>query len=102
MADFSLTIVTPEGRVFEGEAESVSAVGVVGSLGVLANHAPMICALKDGAVTVHGNETLHYAASGGTLEVRPDKAVVLLLDYAHPCDSAEEASRKAQELIDIL
>jgi hypothetical protein len=49
MADFSLTIVTPEGNVFDGQVEYVSAMGIVGSLGILANHAPMICALKAGA-----------------------------------------------------
>ncbi|MFT5121867.1 MAG: F-type H+-transporting ATPase subunit epsilon [Candidatus Omnitrophota bacterium] len=102
MADFSLTIVTPEGNVFDGQVEYVSAMGIVGSLGILANHAPMICALKAGAVMVRGSETIHYAASEGTLEVRPDKKVVLLLDYAHPCDTAEAAAKKAQELIDIL
>ena len=103
MSQFPLQIITPEGNVWQGEAESVSAAGVAGSFGVLANHAPMISALAPGPLTVKGDGTTRfYAASEGTLEVRPDHRVVLLVDYAEPFDSAEEASKKAKELLDQL
>ena len=63
----------------------------------------MIAALNPGPLTVRGNEgTKHYAASGGTLEVRTDKRVVLLVDYAEPFDTEAEAAVKAKELLDLL
>jgi F-type H+-transporting ATPase subunit epsilon len=103
MSHFPLQIITPEGNVWEGEADGVSASGVTGSFGVLANHAPMISALKPGPLTVRGNgETKYYAASEGTLEVRTDRRVVLLVDYAEPFDTEDEARTKAKELLDLL
>ena len=103
MSHFPLQIITPEGNVWEGESNGVSASGVEGSFGVLADHAPMIAALKPGPLTVRSNgDTHYYAASEGILEVRTDKRVVLLVDYAEPFDTEEEAKAKAQELLDLL
>lgn len=99
MAVFALQIISPEGAIWAGEAEALKAVGVEGSFGVLANHAPMIAALIPGAVAVRGTEeTQYYAVGEGILEVRVDKQVVLLVDYAEPFATAEEAKVKAREL----
>lgn len=99
MAAFHLHITTPEGNNWDGDVLSVSAQGTEGSFGVLANHAPMIAALKPGVLKVRGEaETRYYAAGEGVLEVRLDKWVVLLTDYAEPFDTAEEARGRAQEL----
>ena len=99
MAAFHLQITTPEGNNWDGDVLSVSAEGIEGSFGVMSNHAPMIAALKSGMLKVRGEEeTLYYAAGEGVLEVRLDKSVVILVDYAEPFDSAEEAKVKAKEL----
>lgn len=49
MADrIHLSIVTPDGTAFENSAEYVNIPTGFGSLGILANHAPMLCAVKKG------------------------------------------------------
>ena len=50
MADNTLhcSVLTPEGPVFAGDVDSVSAVAADGSIGVLPGHAPLITALGDG------------------------------------------------------
>ena len=103
MAVFQLQIISHEGDIWTGEAEAVKAIGVEGSFGVLANHAPMIAALVPGAVTVRGTEgTKFYAIGEGILEVRTDKRVIMLVDYAEPFATAEEATVKAKELQHML
>ena len=89
--NYPLTILTPEGPVFDGEAEALSVTAYHGSLGVMANHAPMISAVVEGvgSVTRDGVKTW-YALGEGTLEVRPPRAL-LLIDYAVEAGSAEEA-----------
>jgi F-type H+-transporting ATPase subunit epsilon len=103
MAAFHLQITTPEGNNWDGDVVSVSAEGVEGSFGILANHAPMIAALKPGVLKVRGEENTHYYAAGeGVLEVRIDKWVVILVDYAESCSTQAEAKAKAKELLDLL
>ena len=103
MAVFSLQIISPEGDIWTGEAEAIKALGVEGSFGVLANHAPMIAALVPGAVSVRGpEETKFYAVGEGILEVRVDKRVIMLVDYAESFATPEEAKVKAKELQHML
>ena len=92
MALFHLHVTTPAGNIWDADAESITACGVEGLFGVLANHAPMIAALKPGILKVRvGNEAQYYSAGDGILEVRNDKQVVLLLDYADPYPTEAEA-----------
>ena len=76
--NYPLTILTPEGAVFDGEVEALTVNAYHGSLGVLANHAPMLAAVREGAVSVTlDGEKSWYAVGEGTLEVRPPRALVL-------------------------
>ena len=50
---FDLSLVTPEGAAYEGEAEMVIVPGAAGDIGVLARHAPLIATLKAGSVRVY-------------------------------------------------
>lgn len=104
MATFPVQIISPEGTIWSGTAEAIQAVGVDGSFGIMANHRPMIAALVPGAVkiTEEAGRLLHYATGEGILEVRDDKRVVLLVDYAEAFGSAEEAKVKARELQHML
>ena len=66
MADrkvFSVSVVTPEGPAYEGDAEMIIVPGAAGEIGVLARHAPLIATLKAGSTRVHppGGEVLEYA-----------------------------------------
>jgi F-type H+-transporting ATPase subunit epsilon len=76
---FHLDIVTPVGAVYSGDVVSLIAPGTEGYLGVLAHHAPLVTALKDGTVTIrdaHGAQTEHHI-SGGFLEVSHNQATIL-------------------------
>jgi F-type H+-transporting ATPase subunit epsilon len=86
-ATFTLEILTPSRREFEGQVQSIVAPGLVGYLGVLAHHAPLITPLAPGRLTVKdpAGARQHYFVSGGFLEVSDNHATVL-------ADSLEAAS----------
>ncbi len=50
---FDVSLVTPDGAVFEGEAEMMIVPGQIGEIGVLARHAPLIATLKAGSTRIH-------------------------------------------------
>jgi F-type H+-transporting ATPase subunit epsilon len=89
-------IVTPKRVVFKGEVTSFSAPGVVGGFQVLFNHAPLLSSLKIGEVKitdVSGAE-IHYAISGGFVEIRENK-VLLLAETAERVDEIDTDRAKA-------
>ena len=55
--EFSVSLVTPDGPAYEGDAQMVIVPGAVGEIGVLARHAPLIATLKAGSTRVHVSET---------------------------------------------
>ena len=73
-----LEIVTPEKKVFEGEASAVTLPGVDGSFQLLENHAPIVSTLTKGLVTVQSNDTTEtIEVNGGVVEVNNNKVIVL-------------------------
>ena len=74
-----LEIITPDKKLFEGEAKSLTAPGSEGSLGILDNHAPMIASLKKGTVkvTTSAAGVKNFEIKGGVIEVLKNKVVVL-------------------------
>jgi F-type H+-transporting ATPase subunit epsilon len=104
MVTFKLEIVTPEKMVFSGEVSAVLAWGVEGQLGILPHHAPLMTMLQPGDLVIKkGTEEDYLTISGGFLEVRPDKVIVLAdaCERAEEIDEAraEEAKRRAQETL---
>ena len=104
MATLRLEIVTAEKTVFSDDVTAVVAWGVEGQLGILPHHAPLMTMLRPGDLTIRkGNEEQYLAISGGFLEVRPDKVIIL----ADACERAEEidieraeaAKRRAEEIL---
>ena len=95
---YHLTIVTPAGKPFDGDIESLTAPGEEGFFGVLAHHAPMIAGTKLGILklTQNGSPT-HFITGEGVLEVKLGGAVVLLADKAVPASSLDEAQRLLAE-----
>lgn len=100
---FRTEIVTPEKIVFSEEIESLVIPADRGYLGVLAGHAPLLTVLQPGEITIKGSSRgeLHFATSGGFMEVTPAKAV-LLTESAEEVSSidigrAEESRKRAQE-----
>ncbi len=74
-----LEIITPDKKLFEGDARSVIVPGAEGLLGILDNHAPMIASLKKGTVKVtDGNTQVQkFDIRGGVVEVLKNKVIVL-------------------------
>ncbi len=96
MNKYSLSIITPNGKVFEGLVESLIAPGVAGYFGVLSGHAAMSVVLTPGPVTVKAESAeRYYAINSGILEVSRQKRVVLLSDLAVEKPSLDEARHHA-------
>jgi F-type H+-transporting ATPase subunit epsilon len=104
MATIRLEVVTPERMVLEEDVEIVIARGEEGDLGVLHGHEPTITPLSTGELLykVDGEER-HLAVSGGFMEIRPDKVVVLadLAERSEEIDRqrAQEARERAEQAL---
>ena len=100
-----LDIVTVERLVYSEEVDMVIAPGIVGELGVLPHHAPLLTALTFGELRVkRGDEEDSFAIGGGFIEVQPDQ-VTVLADAAERADEidlerAEAARRRAEDKIE--
>ena len=72
-------IVTPDQKIFEGEAKHVQLPGKSGLFGILDNHAPIISSLVKGNVKVDGLDgQIHsFEINGGVVEVKSNKVIVL-------------------------
>ena len=79
---FDVSVVTPDGPAYEGEAEMLIVPGQAGEIGVLARHAPLVATLKAGSTRVHlgGTEVLEFATGPGFFKVETDKALALVDD----------------------
>jgi len=87
MATLRLEIITAEREVFADDVNVVVAPGTEGQLGILPHHAPLITMLNPGELLIRkDSEETYMAITGGFLEVRPDKVIVL----ADACERAEE------------
>jgi len=99
-----LDIVTAERQVYSGDVDFVSAPGVMGTLGILPKHAPLLTALEAGELRFkQGDEEGIFAISGGFMEVRPDQ-VIVLADTAERAEEidlvrAEAARQRAEGLL---
>jgi F-type H+-transporting ATPase subunit epsilon len=85
MADrrtFSVSLVTPDGSAFDGDAEMIIVPGAAGEIGVLARHAPLIATLKAGSTRIHagGGDVLTFATGPGFFQVLEDRAIALVDD----------------------
>ena len=101
---FDLSVLTPEGAVFEGEAQMLIVPGAGGEIGVLARHAPLVAMLKAGEVRVRaGGEWQSFAAGPGYFRVHQDRALVLVDDAVRAEDiDVEEARREVEEARALL
>jgi len=89
---FSVSVVTPEGAAFEGDAEMIIVPGAAGEIGVLARHAPLVALLKAGSTRVHlGDGSVEEFATGyGFFQVLEDRAIALV-DDALKADEIDDA-----------
>jgi F-type H+-transporting ATPase subunit epsilon len=92
---FRLEVVTPEGTAWKGEASALQVPSWEGYLGVLAGHAPLLCVLKSGVLTMRdaSEKPRYYALKGGFMDVSGGRAIVL----ADAIEPAEQVDVKAAE-----
>jgi F-type H+-transporting ATPase subunit epsilon len=102
MSSLKLDIVTAERVVYSEDVDIIIAPGQEGQLGILPHHAPLMTILRAGELVVRreGREDT-LAISGGFLEVRPDR-VIILADSAEKAEEidvgrAEAARKRAEE-----
>jgi F-type H+-transporting ATPase subunit epsilon len=95
MSNIKLEIVTAERIVYSEDVEAVIAPGIEGQLGILPHHAPLMTILQSGELRVkRGADEDIMAISGGFLEVRPDR-VIVLADSAERAEEIDEARAEA-------
>jgi F-type H+-transporting ATPase subunit epsilon len=97
---FELSVVTPEGPVFDGLASMIVVPGAAGEIGILPRHAPLVAMLKAGETRVRiGDAWTAYATGPGYFKVQRDRVIVLVddavraedIDIARAQQEADEA-----------
>jgi len=105
---FSVSLVTPEGGAYEGEAEMLIVPGAAGEIGVLARHAPIVAMLKAGSTRVHlgDGEVREFATGPGFFQMLEDRAIALVddaiaageIDDARARQQLEEAQAELEKV----
>jgi F-type H+-transporting ATPase subunit epsilon len=106
--EFSVSVVTPDGPAYEGDAQMIIVPGAAGEIGVLARHAPLIATLKAGSTRVHLSDTevLEFATGPGFFQVLQDRAIALVDDAVEATEidhvRAQEQLEAAQAELDAI
>ncbi|MFX3624441.1 MAG: F0F1 ATP synthase subunit epsilon [Ectobacillus sp.] len=101
MKTIQVSIVTPDGPVYEQDVEMVSVKAESGEMGILPGHISTVAPLQISPIRLKtGNKTDYVAVSGGFIEVRPTKVTILApsAELASHIDihRANEAKRRAE------
>ncbi|HHL34829.1 MAG TPA: F0F1 ATP synthase subunit epsilon [Desulfobulbaceae bacterium] len=104
MAQIHLEVVTPTGPVISDDVDLVTAPGVGGEFGVLANHAPFLSTIKTGTLSFKKDkQTKYLMVSGGFSEVSNNKITFLVesAEFGHEIDvdRALRARERAEKRI---
>jgi F-type H+-transporting ATPase subunit epsilon len=106
MSSLHLEIVTPEARIFSGDATFVVIPGVEGGLGVLQEHIPLLTQINPGELRITTDEgEMSLAIGEGFVEIRPDRISVLTdmavkeedIDEKGVSEAVERAERQIRE-----
>lgn len=109
MSTLQVDIVTPDGKVYDGEVNMVGARAVDGEIGVLPKHMPLVSPLKIGIVRLKlENETEYVAVAGGFIEITPDHVTILAeaaerkenIDLERATHAKERAEQQLSEMDD--
>jgi F-type H+-transporting ATPase subunit epsilon len=97
--EFSVSVVTPDGPAYEGDAQMLIVPGAAGEIGVLARHAPLIATLKAGSTRVHVSESevLEFATGPGFFQVLEDRAIALVDDAVEAAAIDDARARRQLE-----
>jgi F-type H+-transporting ATPase subunit epsilon len=101
---FPVEVLTPEGEVFNDEVVQISTKTTIGSIGILANHQPMLAMLDPTELRLYKSESdvVRLAQGEGYLQVQRDSRVLILVDEAGDAADIdqsewEEKLRRAEE-----
>src|SRR4051794_2080033 len=96
---FPISVVTPEGPAFEGEAEMLIVPGAAGEIGVLARHAPLVAMLKAGSTRGHLGDggAREFATGPRFFQGLETRAIALVDDAVAGGDIAESRARRQLE-----
>jgi F-type H+-transporting ATPase subunit epsilon len=98
---FDVSLVTPEGPAFEGEAEMLIVPGAAGEIGVLARHAPLVAMLKAGSTRIYTSvdrdEVQEFATGSGFFQVAQDRALALVDDAVNAREIDDARAREQLE-----
>ena len=83
---FKVEVLTPEGEVFSEQVEMLSTRTTVGSIGVLANHAPVLAMLEPSELRLYRseNDVVRFAQAEGYLQFQRNHALVLVEEAIAP------------------
>jgi F-type H+-transporting ATPase subunit epsilon len=96
MAALHFEFVSPERVLFSGDVDQVDLPGAEGDMGILANHAPLVSALRPGIVTIYsGGVREAVVVIGGFAEVSP-AGLTVLADQAMPRQDYDTALLAAE------
>ncbi|MCU7496404.1 MAG: F0F1 ATP synthase subunit epsilon [Ignavibacteria bacterium] len=99
MKELFLEVVTPSKVAYAGNIKSVTIPGTMGSFQVLYNHAPLISSIEIGPVKIveENGSVRFFAISGGTVEVKDNKILVLAESIEEAPEIDVERAKKAVE-----
>ena len=98
MKTISASIVTPNGKVFEGDVHMVSVRATSGDMGILPNHMPLVAPLKISAVKLKNYGDVDYVAvNGGFIEIRHESVTILTETAEMKADIDVERAQRAKE-----
>jgi F-type H+-transporting ATPase subunit epsilon len=103
---FPVEVLTPEGEVFNDEVVQISTKTAIGSIGILANHQPLLAILDPTELRLYKSESdiVRLAQGEGYVQVQRDSRVLILVEEAQDpqtLDSGEweDKLRRAEEEI---
>jgi F-type H+-transporting ATPase subunit epsilon len=94
---FKVEVLTPEGEVFNDEVEMVSTKTTVGSIGLLANHQPLLAMLDPTELRLYKSESdvVRFAQGEGFLQISGEHALVLV-DEVFPVDELDTGELRSR------
>jgi len=99
MKVFQIEVITPSKTAYSGTIQSVTIPGTAGSFQILYNHAPLISTFEIGKIKIvdETGKELIFATSGGTVEVKNNKVIVLAETFESPSEIILERAKNAME-----
>ncbi len=98
---FPVEVLTPEGEVFNEEVEMISTRTTVGSIGILANHAPLLAMLDPTELRLYKTESevVRFAQAEGYMQVAENRALILVEEAHQPSElNASELRDRLREV----